>query len=126
MTGGQKVLVVDDETRIREICREVLELQDYVVMEAENGRKALEIMRDTSFSLVLSDIMMPDLGGLELASMIRDLYPDTFVILITGHGTVDLAKEAIRKGAFDFIAKPFLPEQLQLTINGCLDLAAAT
>ncbi len=122
MTGGHKVLVVDDENRIREICREVLELEDYEVMEAENGRRALEIMSESSFSLVLSDIMMPDIDGLELAARVRDLYPDTFVILITGHGTVDLAKEAIRQGAFDFIAKPFQMGQLSNIVERAFEV----
>lgn len=122
MTAKAKILVVDDEERVRTFCREVLELQNYFVVEAENGAKALEILKNTSFSLILSDIMMPDIDGLDLASKVRDEYPDTFVILITGHGSIDLAKDAIQRGAFDFITKPFKMVELNQTVDRALEV----
>ncbi len=122
MTSKARILVVDDEQRVRTFCREVLELQDYFVEEAENGAKALEILEKTSFSLILSDIMMPDIDGLDLASKVRDEYPDTFVILITGHGSIDLAKDAIQRGAFDFITKPFKMVELNQIVDRALEV----
>jgi len=122
MTAKTRILVVDDEQRIRTFCREVLELQDFFVTEAENGAKALEILKKTSFSLILSDIMMPDVGGLDLTSKVRNEYPDTFVILITGHASIDLAKDAIQRGAFDFITKPFKMVELHQTVERALEV----
>ncbi|OPL19748.1 MAG: hypothetical protein AVO35_01880 [Candidatus Aegiribacteria sp. MLS_C] len=123
MTGGRpRILVVDDEETVRGICREFLELQDYVVVEAGNGSEALELMSETSFSLILSDIMMPDINGLELASIVRRRFPDTLVILITGHGTIDLAKDAIQRGAFDFVTKPFKMTELKRMVEMALEV----
>lgn len=122
MSNKARILVVDDDQRVRTFCREVLELQDYFVVEAENGAKALEILRNTSFSLILSDVMMPDIGGLELASKVKNEYPDTFVILITGHGSIDIAKDAIQRGAFDFVTKPFKMVELNQTVERALEV----
>jgi putative nucleotidyltransferase with HDIG domain len=122
MSNRIKILVVDDNQRVRTFCREVLELQDFFVVEAENGAKALEILTKTSFSLILSDIMMPDIGGLELASKVKDEYPDTFVILITGHGSIDIAKDAIQRGAFDVVTKPFKMVELSQTVERALEV----
>lgn len=122
MSNKARILVVDDDQRVRTFCREVLELQDYFVVEAENGAKALEILRNTSFSLILSDVMMPDIGGLELASKVKTEYPDTFVILITGHGSIDIAKDAIQRGAFDFVTKPFKMAELNQTVERALEV----
>ncbi len=122
MSNRASILVVDDDERVRTFCREVLELQDFFVVEAENGAKALDILGKTSFSLILSDVMMPDIGGLELASKVKDEYPDTFVILITGHGSIDIAKEAIQRGAFDFVTKPFKMVELNQTVERALEV----
>ena len=122
MTAKARILVVDDDREVRSFCREVLELQNFSVEEAENGAKALKILKKTSFSLILSDIMMPDISGLDLASKVRDKYPDTFVILVTGHGSIDLAKDAIQRGAFDFITKPFKIEELHQTVVRALEV----
>ena len=122
MTAKVNILVVDDDQSIRAFCREILELQDYLVVEAENGAKALDALKKTSFSLILSDVMMPDIDGLELASQVRDEYPDTFVILITGHGSIDIAKDAIQRGAFDFITKPFKMTELNKTVERALEV----
>ncbi len=122
MSVKARILIVDDDQEIRSFCREVLELQNFSVEEAENGAKALKILKKTSFNLILSDIMMPDISGLDLASKVRNKYPDTFVILVTGHGSIDLAKDAIQRGAFDFITKPFKIEELLQTVIRALEV----
>jgi len=122
MTATARILVVDDDRKVRSFCREVLELQNFSVEEAENGVKALKKLEKTSFSLILSDIMMPDISGLDLASKVRCKYPDTFVILITGHASINLAKDAIQRGAFDFITKPFKIEELNQTVARALEV----
>lgn len=119
-----RILVVDDEPEVRALCRECLELEDYTVEEACNGAEALDMMETTSFNLILSDVMMPDINGLELASMVRSRYPDTLVILITGHGSIDLAKEAIQRGAFDFVTKPFRMSELRQAVERALEIRA--
>ncbi len=116
---GPRILVVDDDPEVRTLCREFLELANYTIEEACNGAEALDRMEETSFSLVLSDVMMPDINGLELASTVRERYPDTLVILITGHGSIDLAKEAIQRGAFDFVTKPF---RMNETVERALEI----
>lgn len=109
------ILVVDDEESIRILCKETLSLQGFSIDIAEDGQRAIDLLSCNSYSLVLSDIMMPFINGLELTEMVRNTYPDTFVILITGQGSVDVAKTAIKKGAFDFITKPFkIPELVQV------------
>ena len=122
MAPKARILVVDDEQRVRTLCREVLELQDYEVTEASNGAQALDILKEHSFSLILSDIMMPDIDGLQLASIIRKEYPDTFTILITGHGSINIAKDAIQRGAFDFVTKPFKMAELNQTVERALEV----
>jgi len=117
-----RILVVDDEETVRGLCREFLELQGFTVEEARNGSEALEMMNRKSFSLILSDIMMPDINGLELASIVRKRFPDTLVILITGHGTIDLAKDAIQRGAFDFVTKPFKMTELKRMVDRAMEL----
>ncbi len=122
MITKPRILVVDDEQAVRDLCREFLELQNYEVDEARNGNDALELMKQTSYSLILSDVMMPDINGLELASTVRKRYPDTLVILITGHATIDLAKDAIQRGAFDFVTKPFKISELKSMVERAIKL----
>ncbi len=111
------VLVVDDDENIRRICRELLQTSGFDVYEASDGLKAEALLDTHSFSIVLSDIIMPGTGGLELLKRIRENHPDTQVILFTGHGSIDLAKDAIRRGAFDFVTKPFGMEELLKTVE---------
>ena len=111
------VLVVDDDENIRRVCRELLHTSGFDVYEASDGLKAEALLDTHSFSIVLSDIIMPGTGGLELLKRIRQNHPDTQVILFTGHGSIDLAKDAIRRGAFDFVTKPFGMDDLLKTVE---------
>ncbi len=116
------ILVVDDDPVICEFCKETLELHGYIVHLASNGTTAMERLESTSYFLVLSDIMMPDTNGLELLAKIRREHPDTFVILFTGHATINLATEAIRLGAFDFLTKPFALADLVRTVDRAFEI----
>jgi putative nucleotidyltransferase with HDIG domain len=122
MSEATSILIVDDEQSVRTLCREFLESFDYHVVEAENGTEALRKMSEQSFSLILSDILMPDINGLELTSIIRSKYPDTLVILISGYGTIDLAKDAILRGAFDFVTKPFKMDELRNMVERAIEV----
>ena len=101
-----QVLLIDDERAIRRALREILEFEGCVVEEAENGAQALEKLKTHTYELIFSDIKMPQMDGLELLDQILALGIETPVIMISGHGTVETAVGAIKKGAFDFIEKP--------------------
>jgi len=102
-----KVLVTDDERPIREGCHRVLTGKGYAVLLAENGQMALEALEKEPVDILLLDLKMPVLGGEEVLEIVRTRYPQVPVIIITGHGTVDTAVECMKKGAYDFITKPF-------------------
>jgi len=107
-----RILVVDDEAVIREGIRRILEKEGYQVEPKSSGRVALERLQEEDFDLVITDLKMPGMGGLELLKAIRILQPNVPVILITGYSTVETAVEAMKNGAFDYLAKPFTPVQI--------------
>lgn len=111
------ILVIDDDPQILEICREGLDAGGYRVTTATTGSAAQTALSRTAFPLVLCDVLLPDTNGLELLDYMKSRFPDTFVIITTGHASVDLAKEAIRQGAFDFVSKPFTMGELLDTVR---------
>lgn len=115
-----KILIVDDEKSVRETLREMLEYEGYEVVEADSGLQALDLFSQNSFDVVLCDIKMPGMDGMELLDKILQSY-DIPVIMISGHGTIDTAVDAIKKGAFDFIIKPFDLNRLLISIRNALD-----
>ncbi|MGC8492106.1 MAG: response regulator [Syntrophobacteraceae bacterium] len=117
----QTVLVVDDERVIREGCRRLLAPEGYEVITAENGREALDLVSADSPDLILCDLVMPVMGALEVLETVRAEYPDLPLVIITGHGTVVDAVEAMQKGAFDFVTKPFRAEHLIVVVKRALE-----
>lgn len=113
----KRILVVDDEPNIRKVLRAHLRRAGYLVEEAEDGRAALRQLHEEAFDLVISDLKMPGLDGMSLLARCRDDFPGLPVILITAHGTVDSAVEAIKLGARDYITKPFDHDELQKVIQ---------
>lgn len=109
-----RVLVVDDETVICDILREFLEFEGFQVNTANSGESAVELLARErfGFDVVLTDLKMPGMGGLELLHRIVDATVDTLTVIMTGFGTVETAIEAMKKGAFDYILKPFKPEDV--------------
>ncbi len=116
-----RVLVVDDELGIREGCRRALTNQGFEVELAENGPAGLQKLREASFDVLLVDAMMPGMSGMEMLQHARKSYPELICIIITGYATVDLAVQAMREGAHDFVAKPFPPALLLQVMNRELD-----
>jgi two-component system nitrogen regulation response regulator NtrX len=116
-----KILVVDDEDSIRKTLREILEMEDYEVLEAKDGIDALAKVKQLKFDLVISDIKMPKMDGVDLLDKIHLLYPELPVIMISGHGDIDLAVDTVKKGAFDYIAKPPDLNRLLITIRNAID-----
>jgi len=115
-----RISIVDDEKSVRETLREMLEYEGYEVVEADSGLQALDLFSQQSFDVVLCDIKMPGMDGMELLEKILQSY-DIPVIMISGHGTIDTAVDAIKKGAFDFIIKPFDLNRLLISIRNALD-----
>ena len=121
MAKETHVLVVDDEKVVRDGCRRVLSGRGYEITTAENGSQALEILGAEDIDILLLDLKMPVMSGEEVLEKTRDTHPDIPVIVITGHGTVDTAVECMKKGAYDFITKPFQIDQFLLTIERAAD-----
>ena len=120
-----KILVVDDEKVIREGCREVLTLEGYEAVLAENGELGLKMIEEVHFDVVLLDLMMPGISGFDVLSHIKALHPDTSIIVITGYATVEHSIEAMKNGAFDFIPKPFSPDQLRVVVSKAIEHTSA-
>ena len=116
-----RVLVVDDEQVIREILSDFLLMEGYQVLTAANGRVALDVLAHHAVHLVLSDLKMPEMGGLELLEGIRDRYPEVVTLIMTGYGTVETAIEAMKRGAFDYVLKPFKVEEVVHTVRRGLE-----
>jgi two-component system sensor histidine kinase/response regulator len=116
-----RILVVDDEPGIRQGCRRALEPQGFQVETAATLQEGLAQVASREYDLVLLDVMMPDGRGFDLLAPIHQRSPDTIAIVITGYATVELAVEAIRAGAYDFISKPFTPDVLLITVNKGLE-----
>lgn len=115
--GKKKILVVDDEMIMRESIQEALLSGGYDVTVADNGLKAKEIIQKQDFDVVISDIKMPELTGLELLRYVKGVSPDTLVILMTAFGTIETAIEAMRYGAFDYLTKPFSIDALEVVLK---------
>ena len=115
------ILVVDDEPRIREACRIVLEESGYHVTLAPDGSEVLRLIEAEHFDIILLDLMMPILSGFDVLSKVKSLHPDTIVIIITGYATLDHSVEAMKKGAFDFIPKPFTPDHLRVVVAKAIE-----
>lgn len=103
----EKILVVDNEASIRQSITKVLERAEYEVIEAENGHQAIKILTEETVCLIISDLSMPGTDGMDLLKATKEQSPFTEFIMITGHGTIERAVEAIKSGAYDFITKPF-------------------
>lgn len=119
-----KILVIDDERSIRNTLRDILGFEGYQVELAENGKEGLDLVQATDFDIILCDIKMPEMDGLETLEQIRKIKPESTVVMISGHGTIDTAVEAIKKGAFDFIEKPLDLNRLLITLRNASDKTA--
>lgn len=117
MTQHFNVLIVDDELAYRTVLSKILSKNGYPSISAESGQEALALLKEKKFDLVLTDLMMGGMNGIELLESIKSLYSDTEVIMITGHGTIKNAVEAIKKGAFSYFIKGNDPEELLLEIK---------
>ena len=116
-----KILVIDDERAIRNTLKEVLEYEKHEVDLAEDGHSGLEMFNSNSYDIVLCDIKMAKMDGIEVLQKIYETTSDVPVIMISGHGNIDTAVEAIKKGAYDFLEKPLDLNRLLITIRNATD-----
>ena len=117
----KRILVVDDDESLRRVMQMQLEEAGYEVLAVSQGQDALALMEDTTPSLVITDLKMPGMSGLDLLRKLREAYPETTVIMITAFGTVSTAVEAMKAGAYDYITKPVDYEQLMLVVNRAME-----
>ena len=117
----KRILVVDDDESLRRVMQMQLEEAGYEVLAVSQGQDALALMEDTTPSLVITDLKMPGMSGLDLLRKLREAYPETTVIMITAFGTVSTAVEAMKAGAYDYITKPVNYEQLMLVVNRAME-----
>ncbi len=115
------ILVVDDKDSMRNMLQQTLIEEGHRVDAVESGEKALELVQNKSYDLVLTDLKMPNMGGLEVLSGVKDVDADTSVIVMTAYGTIEDAVQAMRNGAYDFITKPFDTEHLCVLVNRAIE-----
>ncbi|MGQ9842007.1 MAG: sigma-54-dependent transcriptional regulator [Spirochaetota bacterium] len=107
-----RILIVDDEDIVLKSCLRVLQKLDYAVETAYSGQTALDHLDKKRYDIVVTDLMMPGIDGMQLLEEIKKRYPEMIVIIFTGYATVDTARKALKAGAFDYIPKPFTPDEL--------------
>ena len=116
-----RILVVDDEKIVCESCKRILEEEGYEVETALSGREAFERMKENPFDIVITDLKMPGIDGMEVLRTFRKDYPDSIIIMITGFSTVETAVEAMKLGAFDYIPKPFTPDEVAIVVRKAIE-----
>jgi DNA-binding NtrC family response regulator len=119
----KKILIVDDDHKVRATISKILKAKGYQTDEASSGKEAIEKATSKNFDIVLLDLMMPTVSGMDVLVELRKSKPKTKEIMMTGFATVNNAVEAIKKGASDYISKPFQAEELDATIRRCLEEA---
>lgn len=116
-----KILVIDDERAIRNTLKDILEFEGYEVTLAEDGRKGLDLGKQQQFDLIFSDIKMPELDGMDVLNGLKEADVECPIVMISGHGNIETAVEAIKSGAFDFIEKPIDLNRLLITVKNALE-----
>ncbi|NJD55787.1 MAG: sigma-54-dependent Fis family transcriptional regulator [Nitrospirae bacterium] len=112
-----RILVIDDEDIVRLSCSRTLVPEGYELAMAKNGPEGLKMLEEGSYDLVLTDLKMPNMDGIEVLAKIKERWPSTDVVIVTGYQTVETAVKAIKLGAFDYIEKPFTPDALIATVS---------
>nr|MBA3967462.1 response regulator [Nitrospirales bacterium] len=115
-----RILLVEDEVDVRESIKLQLEEEGHQVVDTESGSDALALTESARFDIVLTDVMIPDINGIELVQRIMQLPNHPVTVVMTGHGSVEMAVKAIKAGAFDFLSKPFSMDVLSATVASAL------
>jgi two-component system response regulator HydG len=117
MSDKPSILIIDDDATILDSCHQVLQKDGYDVKTAMDGEKGLLAFRKEPFHVIILDVMLPGMGGMEVLAKINEENPETPVIIITGYGSIESAVEAMKKGAFEYLTKPFAPDELRVSIK---------
>lgn len=117
----EKILIIDDERSIRNTLQEILSLEDFKVSVAENGKEGIDKIKKESPQVVMCDIKMPGMDGIELLETISNSHPELPIIMISGHGDIETAVESLKKGAFDYLQKPLDLNRVLVTVRNALD-----
>lgn len=115
------VLIVDDDKRLLSVLKGLLTEENHEVTTCSNGLDAIHLFSERQFDLVITDLMMPGAGGMEVLKETRKISPETLVILITGFASIESAIQAIREGAYDYITKPFKMEEIKIVVNNATE-----
>jgi len=126
MSDRRHILVVDDEEDVRETLHSVLKSMNYIPYVAAGGAEALETIKNNKIDVVLSDLYMPEMDGIELLKRVRARDKNIIFLMITAHPTIETAVEAIKKGAYDYLTKPFHIEEVRLKISRALEKKGLT
>jgi two-component system phosphate regulon sensor histidine kinase PhoR len=118
MEESVDILIIDDEEVIRDSCTQILSTEGYGVRSAEDGPAGLKMMQERLPDIVILDLRMPGMDGMEVLEKIGSRYPGVLVIVITGYATIESAVEAMKQGADDYLAKPFVPDVLRTSSSG--------
>ncbi|HSW40127.1 MAG TPA: response regulator, partial [Acidobacteriota bacterium] len=121
MATSDRILIADDEEIMRDVLSDLLSTASYEVDCAENGRQALDKIRDTEYGVILLDLMMPDIDGLQVLEEMAAIENSPLAVILTAYATFDRAVQAIKLGAFDFLAKPFKNDELLLVVKNALE-----
>jgi len=116
-----KILVIDDEKAIRRSIKEILEFEKHIIDEAEDGQMALEMALKNNYDIILSDIKMPKLDGIELLQKLIESKTNSAIIMMSGHGTIETAVDAVKNGAYDYLAKPIDLNRLLVSVRNALE-----
>ncbi|MBI5188077.1 MAG: response regulator [Nitrospirae bacterium] len=116
-----KILIVEDEKGMRDVLQILLEGEDYTVMATSGGEDGLSCINNDTFDLVITDIKMPRVDGFEILKKVKEVSPDTLVIMITAFGTTESAIEAMKLGAYDYIHKPFEIDEIRLIVKKAIE-----
>ena len=119
------LLVVDDEDIVVSLIRDAFEDDNYVVKTASNGKDAISLVEQHKFDLIITDVRMPHMSGIEMVKLARQVQPDVGVIFMTGYANLNSAKDAIKQGAFDYILKPFELNEIRQAVRNGLSLRSA-
>ncbi len=120
LMSSERILVIDDELFVRELLLEFLSTEGYEVSLADSGEKAVELMQTQPADLMLVDLKMPGIDGIETLKQIKKIAPDTLAIIMTGYPTIESSIEALRQGAYDYVVKPFKLNDLKSSIEKAL------
>ncbi len=116
-----RVLIVDDDEIIADLLRELIESPDRTVAVCHDGLEAIKQVQDESFDLIIADLVMPRIGGLDVLKFVKKIHPETIVIIVTGYASLETAMSAIRDGAYDYIRKPCKLEEMRVVVDRATD-----